>query len=83
MPQLYVGRGDRPMRLAGFARVTLQPGETRRVTLTAEPRVVASYDTALPGWRIAGGEYRVAVGRDATDRSLVAGATLDPTTMKP
>ena len=71
------------MRLAAFDRVTLAPGETRRVTLTAEPRIVADYDVKQPGWRIAGGRYRVAVGRDATDRGHVATATLEPSVIKP
>ncbi|SFP97307.1 beta-glucosidase [Sphingomonas rubra] len=85
VPQMYVARegSSTPMRLAGFTRVVLKPGETRRVTLTAEPRVVADYDTRLPGWRIAGGTYRVALARDATDRTLDQTATLDPATMKP
>ncbi|CAA9507783.1 MAG: GH3 [uncultured Sphingomonadaceae bacterium] len=85
VPQIYVARegSNTPMRLAGFTRVTLGPGESRRVTLTAEPRIVADYDTALPGWRIAGGRYRVAVAKDATDRATVLTATLDPATMKP
>ncbi|ONF96034.1 beta-glucosidase [Sphingomonas jeddahensis] len=85
VPQMYVARdgSGAPMRLAGFQRVELKPGESRRVTLTAEPRVVADYDTKLPGWRIAGGTYRVAIGRDATDRSLMLTTTLNETTMKP
>ena len=85
VPQLYVARdgGTEPMRLAAFERVTLKPGERRRVTLTAEPRIVADYDTSLPGWRIAGGSYRVAIAHDATDRSLVRTVTVDPATMKP
>ena len=85
VPQLYVARDGvtTPMRLAGFQRVTLRPGETRRVTLTAEPRVVADYDPALPGWRIAGGRYRVAIAHDASDRATVLTTTLDATTMKP
>jgi beta-glucosidase len=87
VPQVYVARADggsdRPMRLAAFTRVMLKPGESRRVTLTAEPRIIADYDTTLPGWRIAGGRYRVALARDAADRTLLATATLDPATMKP
>ena len=85
VPQMYVARdgAGTPMRLAAFTRVTLKPGETRRVTLTAEPRIVADYDTGLPGWRIAGGTYRVALGRDAGDRSLVSTAKMDAQTMKP
>lgn len=85
VPQLYVTRdgSGKPMRLAGFQRVTLNPGESRRVTLTAEPRILADYDTSLPGWRIAGGSYRVAIARDATDRSMTLTTTLDAATMKP
>jgi beta-glucosidase len=89
VPQMYVARDGAsagtatPMRLAGFTRVTLQPGETRRITLTAEPRIVADYDTKLPGWRIAGGAYRVALAHDAEDRTLMMSAQLDATTMKP
>jgi beta-glucosidase len=85
VPQMYVSRegSNTPMRLAGFTRLTLNPGEKRRVTLTAEPRIVADYDTRLPGWRIAGGRYRVAVAHDAQDRALVSSATLAPATMRP
>ena len=85
VPQLYVTRdgSGAPMRLAAFERVELKPGETRSVTLVAEPRVVADYDTKLPGWRIAGGRYRVALGRDATDRSMTFTTTLTPVTMRP
>ncbi|MGY4397159.1 beta-glucosidase [Sphingomonas sp. UYAg733] len=89
VPQIYVARAnasggpDTPMRLAAFTRVTLKPGESRRITLQAEPRILADYDTSLPGWRIAGGRYRVALGRDATDRTMLATATIDAATMKP
>ena len=85
VPQMYVVRDSSraPMRLAAFRRVTLAPGEKRRITLVAEPRVVADYDTGLPGWRIAGGRYRVALARDAADRTLVSTATLEAQTMKP
>ena len=85
VPQIYVARAGSkaPMRLAGFVRVTLKPGESRRITLTAAPRVVADYDTSLPGWRIAGGVYKVALARDATDRTVLLDATLDAATMKP
>lgn len=85
VPQIYVIRdgSDNPMRLAAFRRIELNPGETRRLTLIAEPRILADYDTSLPGWRVHGGTYRVAIARDAADRSMVLTATLDPATMKP
>ncbi len=71
------------MRLAAFRRVTLKPGQATRVTLVAEPRILADYDPALPGWRIAGGRYRVALAHDATDRTLVSSATVTAATLKP
>jgi beta-glucosidase len=85
VPQVYVQRdgSDHPMRLAAFQRVELAPGETKRITLTAEPRIVADYDTALPGWRIAAGSYKVAIAHDATDRAMVLTATLKGSTQKP
>lgn len=78
VPQLYVAPqgGARPLRLAGFERVTLQPGERRRVTLIAEPRIVADYDVALPGYRVAPGSYRVSIARDAGQPVLTGTAEL-------
>ena len=85
VPQLYVARegSERPSRLAGWARLTLQPGETRRVTITAEPRVLADYDTALPGWRITGGNWRARIARNATDDGMTATTVLSSATMQP
>ncbi|WP_354157096.1 beta-glucosidase [Arthrobacter sp. UYCu512] len=47
VPQLYLledPAGPR-MRLLGFERVDLEPGESRTVELTADPRLLASYNT--------------------------------------
>ncbi|MDG2535995.1 beta-glucosidase [Sphingomonas sp. HITSZ_GF] len=85
VPQLYVtpASGSRPLRLAGFERVTLKPGETRRVTLIAEPRIVADYDTAQPGWHLAAGTYRVAIARDAGQPVLTGAADLQERRLAP
>lgn len=82
-PQLYVSHDGGARRLAGWGRLELAPGETRRITIVAEPRILADYDTALPGWRIAGGTYRLTVGRDALDDTLSSQATLSPSTVNP
>ena len=78
VPQLHVAPrdGSRPLRLAGFERVTLRPGERRRVTLIAEPRIVADYDVALPGYRVAPGSWRVSIARDAGQPVLTGTAAL-------
>ncbi|WP_112862572.1 beta-glucosidase family protein [Brevundimonas vesicularis] len=84
VPQLYVTLPDGgARRLAGFARVSLAPGETRRITLTAEPRVLARYDTSAPGWRILPGAYRVRVARDALDEGIGGEARITPHLLKP
>ncbi|MCW0047817.1 beta-glucosidase [Brevundimonas sp. BT-123] len=84
VPQLYVaGEGQKARRLAGWQRVSLRPGESRDVVITAEPRILAEYDTAMPGWRIAGGTYRVQIGRDALDNALGGEAELSTRTMRP
>lgn len=61
------------MRLLGFERVELRPGGSRRVAVIADPRLVATYDTAAGRWRIAGGTHCAALGR-ATDRLEFGGA---------
>ncbi|TGX54141.1 beta-glucosidase [Sphingomonas gei] len=85
VPQLYVTPrdGSRAPRLAGFERVMLQPGETRRITLTADPRVIADYDVALPGYRVAPGNYRVSISRDAGQPVLTAIAQLQERQLAP
>ena len=85
VPQIYVMRkgSGQAMRLAGFTRVSLLPGEKRRVTITAEPRILADYDVKLPGWRIAGGDYVVALSRNAGDAGQRFTVRMDAATMKP
>lgn len=81
-PQVYATVGGGP-RLIGWSRVALKPGETQRVTVTADPRLVASYDVGLPGWRIAAGKVEVAVGTSAETMTLRGAATLAARALKP
>lgn len=85
VPQLYMtpAQGTRPLRLAGWERVTLRPGETRRVTIVAEPRILADYDTAQPGFHLAGGNYRISVSRDAASPVLTGQVELQERRLAP
>ncbi len=67
--QLYLtnAAGEDRLRLIGFERVVLKAGESRRVTLTADPRLLARFDMTASRWRIADGTHRIAVGRSASD----------------
>jgi beta-glucosidase len=79
VPQLYLteAAGDKRMRLLGFERVRLKPGEARQVTVTADPRLLARFDGKAGQWRIAKGSYRVALGKSADDLALTAEAPLE------
>ena len=80
VPQLYVtGQGQGPLRLAGFQRVTLAPGETRQISIAADRRILARW-TKGSGWATAPGRYRLTLATDAEhpvasgDVTVAAGA---------
>jgi beta-glucosidase len=79
VPQVYLteAAGDKRMRLLGFQRVSLEPSESKRVTVTADPRLLARFDGHAGRWRIAEGRYSVALGRSAEDLSLHAETQLE------
>ncbi|WP_404476412.1 glycoside hydrolase family 3 C-terminal domain-containing protein [Novosphingobium sp. BL-52-GroH] len=87
VPQLYVeakgSAGIAAWRLAGFDKLSLSPGETRRVSMTVDPRVIARFDEARRKWQLDGGAYALAVGRFAGDAALRGSAMLRPQTIKP
>jgi len=55
------------LRLIGFSKVELKPGETRRIALTADPRLIADFDTECPCWHIDNDDYAVRVGTSSAD----------------
>ena len=76
-PQLYVGMPDPapgipqpPRQLKGFERVTLKPGETRRVRFALDERAFSYWDTRADGWRVAPGCFRIAVGQLSRDAAV-------------
>ena len=80
MPQLYLteAAGEKRMRLHGFERVALKPSESRRVTVTADPRLLARFDPAAGRWRITGGRLPGGCRQMGSDLVLTADAALTP-----
>ncbi len=78
VPQLYLTAApDGPrLRLLGFQRVELEAGESRHVTIEADPRLLGRYDGSAGRWRIEPGGYAVAVGSSAVSPQLTAGVEL-------
>ena len=67
VPQLYLTGAPegKHTRLLGFQRVELEPGASQSISITADPRLLADYDSKASHWHIAAGTYRVALSRDA------------------
>ncbi|MDO8409674.1 MAG: beta-glucosidase [Phenylobacterium sp.] len=86
-PQLYArvkgADGQSGLRLIGWTRVALAPGERREVEITADPRLLAAYDVSLPGWRIDGGAVAVSLQSDAQTVTLSGEAELEARTLAP
>lgn len=78
VPQLYLtaAAGEPCLRLLGFERVDLAPGATQRVTVEADPRLLACYDGRAKSWRIRPGAYTAAVGTSAIEMQLEAAVEL-------
>ncbi len=69
VPQLYVtGPDGGTLRLAGWKRESLKPGEAAQVTLAADPHALARWRDGR--WTIAAGRYRLALGQDSASASM-------------
>jgi beta-glucosidase len=72
VPQLYLtsAAGRRTLRLIGFERVTLEPGERRTITLTADRRLLGWFDEEHRRWQLDRGVYQVRLGKSAAELSM-------------
>ncbi|HEX2756562.1 MAG TPA: glycoside hydrolase family 3 C-terminal domain-containing protein [Candidatus Limnocylindrales bacterium] len=75
--QVYVGRLPGPTRtplrqLAGWARIGLDPGERRRVSVAIARRSVSVWDVDTHAWQTPAGDVSVEVGRSSRDLRLSA-----------
>ncbi|GAB76626.1 beta-glucosidase [Austwickia chelonae] len=85
VPQVYVGQPARiagpPKALADFTKVTLNPGERKRVTMKLSARVLSVFDTAKHQFVNLAGERTVLVGDSAANLPLVGKAVVTRTTL--
>jgi beta-glucosidase len=56
-----------PKELKGFAKVALQPGETKTVTIRLDFRAFAYYHPAYKQWITEDGEFDILIGASAAD----------------
>jgi beta-glucosidase len=80
--QLYVSdpsaKVERPEReLKGFEKVTLAPGETKRITLSLDARSFSYWDEGAHKWTIDPGKFVIRVGDSSENTPLHADLTLN------
>ena len=63
--------------LAGFTKVHLVPGESRRVTVQLDRRAFAFWDTTVDDWSIESGDFEIRVGASSRDIRASATVTLE------
>ena len=82
--QLYVGDAEstplRPVReLKGFAKVALEPGESREVSFTLDRRSFAYWNEQIHDWHVETGVFTVEAGGSSRDLPLKAEVTVEST----
>ena len=82
--QLYVAKPGaevfRPAQeLKGFAKVQLQPGESKTVTIPLDDKAFRYWNTKTDSWEVEGGTYELRVGASAADIRLTAAVEVNGT----
>jgi beta-glucosidase len=87
VPQAYLafpaGATQDGFRLIGWDKLLLKPGQSKLVTLSADPRLAANFDPVAQMWTTVAGQAVVMVGTSSADLPLSAGITLTPGTLPP
>ena len=65
--------------LKGFAKVYLEPGESRRVSIPLDESSFRYFNVKTNSWEVEGGTYELRVGASSEDVRLTASVTLDGT----
>lgn len=86
--QLYVADKEstviRPEKeLRDFAKVSLEPGETKTVDFVLGKRAFAYYNTEINDWHVETGEFELMVGRSSRDIVLTKTVTVESTVKLP
>jgi beta-glucosidase len=81
--EVYVGEVHPPLprpakELKGFVRVSLQPGEMKRVKVALDARAFSYYDVGAHQWRVDPGKFAIFVGRSVDQMELTGMISLTP-----
>lgn len=84
--QVYVrDNGDKVIRpekeLKGFAKVDLEPGEEKEITITLDKRSFAYYNVELKDWHVQSGDFDILVGGSSDRIAHVKTVHVESTTV--
>lgn len=81
--QVYMLPPGGVMRLVGWSKQSLRPGEKRSATVSVDPRLIASFDETAGQWHVAAGEYLVMLGSSSTQIAATATVHINEAWIKP
>ncbi|MFV0372801.1 glycoside hydrolase family 3 C-terminal domain-containing protein [Microbacterium sp.] len=76
-PDAAAGQFRAPRQLAGFAKVTLEPGRSTTLDIPLAEHAFGVFDTGVHDWRVAPGAYTVLAGVSSRDIRARAGLEID------
>jgi beta-glucosidase len=62
--------------LKGFAKVRIEPGETKRVEVVLPPRAFEAWDPRVHGWAAENGDFEIVLARSAARPEFTLPLTL-------
>jgi beta-glucosidase len=86
IPQFYLTGPEGAnvlLRLVGWDRVEMKPGAQHRVTISIDPRLLATFDEGARRWKIQPGAYQLTAGFNSERRPLAATFDLQPASLPP
>lgn len=83
VPQIYLTLPGHARRLIGWSKPQLKPGETRQVNITADPRLLANFDSKAQRWVVKPDVVKVEVARAANAPVLTGQVRLTAAKLRP
>ena len=64
------GAEEPPKRLVGWSKLALQPGESKQVTVSIDPKYQSVFDESANAWKLLPGSYGFMAGGSSQDLPL-------------
>lgn len=69
--------GEPPKRLVGFAKVRLNPGESRELSISIDRKYLSIFDEGADAWKLVPGQYKFMVGGSSQSLPLSSALALN------